>query len=447
MSEINSEEKGLTRKLLKDSSILFFAEGFSGAFLLGQMLLMARYMGAERFGTYAVILAFAQTINYLINIRTWDLLFHYFAAFRAQGKKDDAIATIKLSYCATIATAVFAIPASWLLAVIFEQILGIDYLSDYIILASLYLALRATEVFAHAFFRQFDKFLHFSVIVVTRTILDFGFVILLLVLNSNTDYSVIFIARSAAVGIGMIAFIYFGIRIMNQHFGTVWLKVPLKRLRAKTIEMLLFTAHSHATSVWSVAYWSLDILILGSLLGEAAVGIYRIAKTFSQLSLKLIDPIYNSVFPQLTKLWHSMTRSKFSHYLYKVSLLMAGIFIPTFIILQLIGTWLIPSIAGAAMGASITPAMILLWSQLPAAVFVWQKPLIIAIGKPGVYHSTTALAAIVSLLSIFIFVPAMEVEGAAWAVALFPIILVIANSAYILFTGTLKKNENMQPQV
>jgi teichuronic acid exporter len=105
----------------------------------------------------------------------------------------------------------------------------------------------------------------------------------------------------------------------------VWPSLDLKLIR----HLYSYGAYRTLSGLAWMIYMSADTLILGRLLGPAALGLYTVAKNFADMPLSKIAPVINSVaFPAFAMVQRQSAESGF--YVLKATRLMAMVSVPVF---------------------------------------------------------------------------------------------------------------------
>lgn len=416
-------------KLIKNTSVLLLADVVSSVFLFGEMLVLARYLGAEKFGVYVIIVSYVQTVYHLFDVRLWEFIFHYISKYLAVNDEGRALATIRVSYLFTLMTGVLAGMAAIVLSGFAAGILGKLYLSDYTLLACLPLLFKTTEAISNAILRYFEKFGWLLVCVIGKSMLEFALVTTMLILDPEIGLAAIFGLRAFTSGIGMLLFGFAVFKTVSCRFRSLEFS-SWSLLKDTTREKLTFVFHTHLTSLWRISVVTVDILIVSRFSGEIGAAVYKIAKSFLLVIQKLYDPLYNSVFPSLVKKYHKLSSVEIKKYLASISKFMAAIFFPYGVALFVLSDWMIPFFAGKEMVDAVPLFRIMLVGVVNSCILVWTRPMIIAIGKPHLGNIISAVGAVTAMCFIFLAVPRVGPIAAAIAILLN---YIIGQALYLFF--------------
>jgi len=116
----------LIRRVVKNSSYLFSATGFSAALSMLQGILVARLLGVENFGILAAIMAFTSLINKLVSFRMGEVVIRYVAQYTESGDQPRAQAVFKGAALTEMLASILAFGLICLLAPLAAQYLAKD---------------------------------------------------------------------------------------------------------------------------------------------------------------------------------------------------------------------------------------------------------------------------------------------------------------------------------
>jgi O-antigen/teichoic acid export membrane protein len=427
------------KSLIKYSLVYLSSDVFSTGLLFIEMALISRALGIYEFGYYSAILAIVQTGYQLFVIKPYDMFFHYYSKYTAEQQSARSSLTILLFGSILLSSLLF-IPINFLFFGVLNPLRETPIPWQLVILACMPLVFKAPEMFASAFFRQINKVKNYSGLLALRSILELSGVIVVLYWLGKKDVYSIFLVRTITMLMAAVIGVIIIVRNLKRIFPQSWNKFDCKLITGQWKRMLQFSIFSHMSSAWHSLYMSADTLVVSIILGDAPAGPFRIAKNFALLVMKVIDPVYNVVFPQLAQLWHTLTRVEFKRFLIKVSMVMAVINLPGYVVYHFTAPIFIPLIAGAHQAIAVLPSQIIMWAHLPLAILVWQKPLLMTVGKPGIYNIISLASALISFAMITILTVNHGLVGAAIGVAAYPLLLVVFSGSFLFVAKVINSN-------
>jgi O-antigen/teichoic acid export membrane protein len=176
-------------------------------------------------------------------------------------------------------------------------------------------------------------------------------------------------------------------------------------------QALAFGLKNHQGGIATYVWQRFDSFILNAYHGPAAVGIYSLAVSVTEMFWKLVSPLVNALYPRITGSSPpqalELTAKATRHVAFATSLgaiLMAGI-APT----------LVPLLYGQAFQPSVAPLRILLVGTVAICI-----GMIIAIhfvgqlDRPGLLAALAWLNAAVNIVLSLLLIPTFGAMGAAW---------------------------------
>jgi O-antigen/teichoic acid export membrane protein len=198
------------------------------------------------------------------------------------------------------------------------------------------------------------------------------------------------------------------VRELNSALIPYWWNTPIRKTHNwREIGSFAFNTNLNGT-VNLIARDSAPTLIAFLRPAETAlleVGYFRLALTLINLATLPIEPFIWPTYAEITRTiaerkWHE-TRTL----LRRVSLISAGWIALAGSGLALLGWWLIPFLYKPAALPAYPAVLILLIGYGFAAIFTWNRPLLLALGKPGYPLIIAAIVGIIELLLALILVP------------------------------------------
>ena len=288
--------------LLKNAAKVLSGNSLAAVINLLAMALAARALGVAGFGALALIGAYVLLISGLANLNSWQALIK-FGAVSIHDENYPQLATwIKLCALVDIIShivgflvclAVLALMGHFLYAS--DESLALAYVFSIVIL------FQAVSDTASGMLRLFGDFTVLALsapIIAVVTFLGFAF-------NYWQD-------------LGLSAYIF--VQLMASFCGAAYIassawhvlrmrNLPLRLgsgfslIQGHVKSFLKFLLITNITSSVSLVAKRGDIVLLGALLGEVAVGLYRVVKIFSSVPSLMLGPLYMAIYPQFTEMF------------------------------------------------------------------------------------------------------------------------------------------------
>ncbi|MFZ5920600.1 MAG: lipopolysaccharide biosynthesis protein [Chloroflexota bacterium] len=398
----------LLTRVLRNSSYLFGSHSLSAGLSLVQGILAVRLLGIADWGLVTVITTFAVNVNRLLTFRMSEVVVKHMGAALTAGKKDEAAAVVKAAGLVEIAMSALAFLVVLALAPWGAVRFGNDpqtthWFSLYgIILLGNLLYETSTGVLQAT--RRFNRQAGINL---TQSGITFGVVGAAFLVNlwvgGLPQSTLIFYVLMAYI----LGKVYAGLSVailalceLKDLLGPGWWRVPLKILPGKR-GLAFFALNTNLNGTVNLFVRDNIPLYMSSLLGTTEVGYFNIAmKLITPIQL-ILDPF---IWPTYVEITDSVAAQKWAEtrrLLKRVSLIAAGVVGTLGGGLALVGWWLIPALYGAEAAPAYPVLLILLAGYGTANVLQWNRPLLLALGKPQVQVAASALVGAAEVALIF----------------------------------------------
>jgi O-antigen/teichoic acid export membrane protein len=406
------QEDALIRRVVKNSSYLFGSNSLSAALAFVQGILVARLLNITELGLVTVIMTFAVNINRLLTFRMSEVVVKHMGAALTAGKKYEAAAVVKAAGLTEIAMSVLAFLVVLILAPWAAVRFGRDpQTAPLFILYGIMLLGNLVFETSTGVLQTTRRFNRQAGITLVHNGITFGVVGAAFLIHTQTgglpSSTLIFYILMAY----LLGKVYAGLSVailalceLRDTLGPGWWRVSLNILPERR-GMAFFALNTNLNGTINLFVRDNIPLYMSWLLGNAEVGYFRIAMMLLTPILLILDPF---IWPTYVEITDSVAAEKWAEtrrLLKRVSLIAAGVVGTLGGGLALAGWWLIP----ALFGADKTPAYPVLLILLPgyglANILQWNRPLLLALGKPQVQVAASALAGAAEVALIFWLVP------------------------------------------
>jgi O-antigen/teichoic acid export membrane protein len=251
--------------------------------------------------------------------------------------------------------------------------------------------LQTTNQFKQVAHANFYQSIVVTILIVAAFVLDLGIVGILSAYLLGKTIAGIMIVLSA-------------MRELDRTLGKGWAGTPLRQVADwKSILRFAFSTNLNGT----VNLFARDNLrlYLAWFLSNAQVGYFKLASQLINLVMLPIEPFIWPTYAEITKTIAQRQWQATRQLLKQVSAI-AGIW--TLIAgggLIALGWWIIPLLYGRQMLPAYPGVVILLIGYAFANVFNWNRPLLLALGHPAYPLVVAAIAGLIEVLFLFLFVP------------------------------------------
>ncbi|HSM71396.1 MAG TPA: oligosaccharide flippase family protein [Anaerolineales bacterium] len=393
----------LIRRVLRNSSYLFSSNTLASALGVLQGIFVVRLLGGSGYGLLTVIMDFASNVNRLLSFRMSEVTVRYVGEALAQDDKQRAAALVKGIGLTEAATSVIAYSVLLLLSVwgarTFVNDVSIAYLFRFYGLFLLANLVYETSV---GVLQTFDKFKQVALANLYQSLA----LTLLITTAFLLGWEIFGILTAYLIGKAVAGVLVSGFAIheLNARLGRGWIRAPLKLVPDwKPILGFAFSTNLNGT----VNLFARDNirLYLAALLSTAEVGYFALASRLINLIMLPLEPFIWPTYAEITKTIAQKQWDLTRVLLKQVSAI--GAFW-TFLAggsLAALGWWLIPFVYGSGMSPAYPVFLILLVGYGIANIANWNRPLLLALGRPNYPLVMAAITGAVEIALIFLLVP------------------------------------------
>jgi O-antigen/teichoic acid export membrane protein len=201
-----------------------------------------------------------------------------------------------------------------------------------------------------------------------------------------------------------IAIIVLAFRELNANLGRGWWRTPLCTYTGWR-GLLGFALNTNLNGTVTLFVRDNIPLYMGGLLSTTEVGYLNIAQKLILPITMILDPFIWPTYAEITltiaqRQWETTRRL-----LRRVSTIAGGVVAGLGGFMVLFGWWLIPVLYGSAARPAYPALIILLVGYGFGSIFQWNRPLLLALGKPSYPLVVSALVGAAELALIFWLVP------------------------------------------
>jgi O-antigen/teichoic acid export membrane protein len=393
----------LLRRVVKNSSYLASSNTIAAGLSFIQGILVARLLGVDKLGEVTAIIVFVTAVNNLLSFRMSEVVVRHFTPPLAAGRNDEAAAVAKGAGLAEAGTSLAAFLVMALLAPWAAQtFLKNPAAAPLIVYYGLIILSNIIFETSRGILQSTNRFGQFASINLAQSILTFS-IICAAFLTSSAGIPFVLTAYIAGKTLAGIAIVVLAVRSLNERVPGWW-RVSL-RAYPEWHGLFSFALNTNLNGTVNIFVRDNIPLYIASLTSAAGVGYFRIAMSFINLLMLPVDPFITPTYTEITRTIAEKNYGVTLRLLRRVSSLVtvwvaaAGGFIILF------GWWLIPLLYGAQYAPAYPAAVLLLVGYGAANIFSWNRPLLLALGKPTFPLVVAAAVGAVELVMIFRLVP------------------------------------------
>src|SRR5215211_5159627 len=390
----------LLQRVVRNSSYLFSSSAISAVLSAVQMIIVVRLLDPEGYGlATGIIMVFTSNVNRFLSFRMSEVVVRYAGEALTHEKKDRAAALIKgigitEAITSVVAYVVLVLLSRWAASAMAKDISTTPLFIFYglFLLANLVYETSVGVLQTTNRFGQVARANFYQSIAV--------FVLIIIISLWMPNILGVLIAYLAGKTMAGLMVTVSALREMNRQFGSGWLHAPLGLVSDWTsVRRFILSTNINGT-INLFARDNIPIYI-GYFLSTTEVGYFKFALTLINLVMLPIEPFIWPTYAEITRTIAKRQWDATRKLLKQVSSI-AGVWtLLTAGGLIALGWWLIPSVFGAEYQPAYPSIVILLLGYTCANVFNWNRPLLLALGKPRYPLLVAGVVGAIELALIF----------------------------------------------
>lgn len=404
---------GILRRAVRNSGLLLSGKSLSGIMQLAIFAIAARALGVHDFGIFSAITAQIMLLTGLAAFDTNQAIIRYGVPHLNAEDRAGFQALIKAGTLLDLGAATFAMLVCILVAPIVGARLG--WSRDLVMLAQLAAPLSYANAIStpKGMLRLFGRFdlltTHSTVVPAIRLV-----AVAILALTKASLFWYVIAWLIAGWG-GAAAGFWFGWREARRRTMLRGIDGSLGGLHHRNAGVWRFSIFSNLNSSVGLIPTQLAVLIVASILGAAAAGVFRVAREVGTGMLKPVDVINQTIYPDMARLvatrnWRRLTRAAM-----RAGITACGVGLAVLLVILFAGDLLVGLIFGKEFVAAV-PILTLMALGTSIRVLAFAAdPIMYALGRPG-YPLVLSLISAVLFIAVMVWrLPIDGAAGAGWA--------------------------------
>jgi len=403
-----SEDRVFSR-VLQNTGYLFSSTTIGLLLSLVQSIFAARLLGVAAFGLIGIITTFVSNVSRLFSFRMGEFIVRYLGKELTAENRQKAGAVVKIAMMIEGATSIIAFGVLMLLAPLGAkyfakdiQTLPLIQLYGFSILAKMF---SETSIGVLQITNRFrvQAIINLAQSVITALLIFIAFLV------NGSIYFVLIAYLVGKIILGVSPFVL-ALYYLPGQLGQGWWKTPLSVLPPFK-EIALYTLSTNLSGTVKMVASESEPLLLGYFLDQRAVGLYKLALSIVNPLMMPITPFIATTFPEMTrsivaKSWHQLRKL-----LRRVTLVSAGWTGLVWLVMIVLGKWLIQLFYGSEFVPAYPVTMVLLLGFGVANIFFWNRSLFLSFGKANIPLYVLLVTALVKTGLAFWVVPRMGIMG------------------------------------
>lgn len=408
------------RRLFFNAGKLLSAHGISAILGFALTALTARALGPENYGFLALVLTYEQTVGKLVSFNAWQAVVKFGSE---QLQANDWLGLrqlIKFGFCLDVSSAIAGTFLAMALSGPVITLLGWNQaLRSSLMLFSVLIlfSLDGTPMGVLRLFDRFDLLSYASVFSVIVRLFGVGWCLI----TKQGLHGFVWVYLVTGI-IGQLYRVLAALWVVRrQGVGNIF-KQSLKGIHHTFPGIWDYVWTTNLNSTIRMLSREADELIIAGLTTPTALGLFKIAKQFSRILPMLTDPLYHSIYPELSRLWAAGKKRHFLSLIRRTTLIVGGIAVSGWVGFLLLGKWLITLTVGVEYLDAYLVAVIYMLALVIALCTFSFTPAMLAIGLPANSLKALVLATALYFGALIVFVNTIGIVGASLSYIVFYII-------------------------
>ncbi len=389
--------------VIKNTGYLFSSNTIAMGLSSVQTLLATLLLGPASYGVLGLITAYASSVNRLLSFRMGELVIKHAGGQLAVGNKAHAAAIIKAAGLAEFITsvtayAILALLAPWAAANFIKDPQVVRWILIYgsVILADVVFETSTAVLQIGNHFRN-QALLNLLQSILTTLLIAAAFF---------THSGIYFVLAAYLVGKFVLGLgtTFMAIKWMRPLLGKGWWKAPLSLITNRK-ELANFAISTNLSGTINMVIRDSELLWVGYFLNPAAAGYYKLALALMNLTAMPISQFINTTFPQISRSVARLEWKSLRSLLKRTSAIAAGWIGLCSIAMVLLGPWFFSWYKNGDYAPSLQGMLILIVGFGAQGILFWNRPLLLALGKPNFPLLVNASLGALKIILMFLLVP------------------------------------------
>jgi len=417
-----TEPRSLQKKLFLNASLLFSGKAAAGGLAALQTVVLARILGVTDYGLLQLVIAYIAMMNQFFDVRVWETAVKYIGAYWEEGESEKTLAMIKLSYILDVASGA----VSFVIAIVTAKLISKYVIHSpeayiYIWIYAFGLFVETAKLTSDAILRVFEKYKRIAVINSLENLTQLVLVTALLLLGLGIKGALYALIISNFIAAAVRVWAVSGV-LAEKKLGS-WLRGDIFLIKDQWREIAWFLGNtSFMATLKTGSDKYLGMMVLGYFAGKDAVAFYRIASSVSAVLNRIVDTLYEAIFPELIRLTTVNAMEEFKTFIKESTKNLMKLIVPVTVLMIVFAGPIVRLVFGAEYAPATNTLRILAVAVLIARYTYWINPALLAMGKPGIRTTFYLVTTIVYLALMLILVPPYSYVGAALAFLGFAVI-------------------------
>lgn len=429
------------KKLVRYAGYLTAGTTVGSVFSFLAVAVAARVLGAGRMGQLAQVQSYVAIVAAIFKTQSWQMVIKYGGEALA-GKRDrEYLGVCRLALYLDLVTAGCGFLAAVLGAHTLGRLWGWDV--DVISMAVVYSVTVLTVVTGPAVgaLRLHGRFDLLAVQATVASSVKLVGSLVAALLQSGLWAFVLIWALSELLAAATLWIL--SRRELHRNFTDGIRPTSVRSLLAAYPDILHFAWSTSLNGTVRMVSKEVDLLLVGSILGDEASGLYKVAKQFSLVIGKLSDPLYQTVYPELVKLWAKNSYNEFAKVVLRTGALAGAGGLAVWLAFVIWGKWMIAITVGSEYSSAYSVTVWYMFAVALAALTTPLTPAILAMGRPRTSFAVLTISTAIYLTLLGFLLGQFGITGAGMAYTGFYVLWGVP-MAWIVWRGVGRREASWQ---
>ncbi|MBL0071149.1 MAG: oligosaccharide flippase family protein [Bacteroidetes bacterium] len=431
--------------MFKNSFWVLFSNSFGAGMTFIRSIVIARGLGAELYGIFAVMTAFIVTIQAILNLNLGAVVIRFGSKYKTYGEINKLVSLIKVcTFASAVAASLVVVVIGVLILFSYDSFIKTPGLGWY----ALFFAVgNSGTYFANVSRGALRLYYKFKANAKAQMLMDVAEVVLIILAlffypkNMYVFLVAVIISKLVFTMVPVINAYKELYPELRDHIGS-----PMRLIQSEFKSIWQFTFKNSISQTMQSLINMGDVLLIGLWVGNPTqAGFYNVGKKMAFAILTITGPLANSIYPQLCLLYADKQIAAIKKMIIKLSVL-ASIPATLFMLVAFFFNQIImTTVFGSEYLEAGEPFYILTAAALISAVFFWIHPLLQALDLLAFRIRIYGIAIITGLVVAWFLVPKIGSSGMAVALIFINVIIPLFSTYYIFKKLRISESEINHP--
>lgn len=404
------------RNSIRKNALTLFGGGMGASVFAGiEVVLLARFLGLEQFGLFALVLSYVGIVNTVVDFKIGEASVKYVAESKEKGDRESAASFVKLFYIVDFFSGALAFAVCMALAgAANELFLKSGDSFQYVVILSLSLLFSTVNQNSYAILEGLKRFGESASFKTLHAFIRLALIVAAFASGFGLKGFFAAYVVSSAVNCALLQF-FVNRTLVREGMGG-WLFADLARIRGKMREVFWFIFNTASFGFLSFSFSAhVPVILLGYFSGAEASGLYKVARSVVKILEKITGPVSAAIYPALVR-----TASRGAHKEFRQVIIYSlrealKLLLPVCIVLFVFADFAINFVYGADYIPAAGAMRVMTAAGFAVSSMYWLSPALLSLGMPGVRTLILAGMACAQMAAFVLLIPGYSYVGAAYA--------------------------------